>query len=106
MPEGRPMKSSICALATAIAAMGAWAQPAAVDLPALLMVPAPSFKLPEEPHAAAARTHGGRPAMFAPGAVAGATRLTPEVREQRRFIRDAAAESRFELEASKLAMTK
>jgi predicted outer membrane protein len=47
-----------------------------------------------------------RRAAFAPSAVAGATRLTPEAREQRRFIRDAAAESRFALEASKIAMTR
>ena len=46
------------------------------------------------------------PATFAPGSVAQASRLAPVEREERRFIRDASGASRFELEASRLALAR
>jgi putative membrane protein len=47
-----------------------------------------------------------RPAMFAPAAAATAKRMTAEQREERRFLKDAAASSRFEAEASRMALGK
>jgi putative membrane protein len=47
-----------------------------------------------------------RPAMFAPAAAANAKRLTAEQREERRFLKEAAASSRFEAEASRMALGK
>lgn len=47
-----------------------------------------------------------RPAMFAPAAAASAKRMSAQQREERRFLRDAAAGSRFEAEASRLALGK
>ncbi|HWI81822.1 DUF4142 domain-containing protein [Ramlibacter sp.] len=44
--------------------------------------------------------------MFAPGAVAGARRLEPHEREERRFLRDASAASRFQAEAARLALAR
>jgi predicted outer membrane protein len=46
------------------------------------------------------------PAMFAAGSVAHVKRMSPEQREERRFLRDAAASSRFESDASRLALGK
>lgn len=54
---------------------------------------------------AAPRVSQHRP-VFAPTAVPTATPASAESREERRFLRDAAAQSRFELEASKLAFGK
>lgn len=47
-----------------------------------------------------------RPPGFAAAAAPGATRLTAEAREERRFLRTAAAQSKFELDASTLAFAK
>lgn len=47
-----------------------------------------------------------RPAIFAPAAAVHAKRMTPQQREERRFLKDAAASSRFEAEASRLALGK
>lgn len=47
-----------------------------------------------------------RPAMFAAASAANAKRMPVEQREERRFLKDAAAASRFESEASKLALGK
>jgi predicted outer membrane protein len=47
-----------------------------------------------------------RPAMFAPAAAANAKRMSAQQREERRFLKDAAAGSRFEAEASRLALGK
>lgn len=47
-----------------------------------------------------------RPPAYAPAAVAGVTRLTADAREERQFLRNAAAQSKFELDASKLAFAK
>lgn len=47
-----------------------------------------------------------RPSFFAADAARTAVRLTPEAREERSFIRMAAATGRFEVEASRLALSK
>ena len=47
-----------------------------------------------------------RPAMFAPAAAASAKRLSAQQREERRFLKDAAASSRFEAEAARMALGK
>lgn len=47
-----------------------------------------------------------RPSFFAADAAKTAQRLTPEVREERSFIRGAAASGRFEVQASRLALSK
>ncbi len=47
-----------------------------------------------------------RPPTFAAAAAPGATRLTAEGREERQFLRNAAAQSKFELDASTLAFAK
>jgi putative membrane protein len=47
-----------------------------------------------------------RPPAFAAAAVPGAARLTAESREERQFLRNAAAQSKFELDASTLALAK
>ena len=46
------------------------------------------------------------PAFFASAAAANAKRMTPDQREERQFLKDAAAASRFESEASRLALTR
>ena len=47
-----------------------------------------------------------RPAMFAPVAAASAKRLSAQQREERRFLKEAAASSRFEAEAARMALGK
>ena len=47
-----------------------------------------------------------RPATFAPGAAASARHMTAQQREERRFLKDAAASSRFAAEASRMALGK
>jgi putative membrane protein len=47
-----------------------------------------------------------RPGMFAAASAAFARRLSPEQREEWRFLKDAAAATRFEHDASKLALAK
>ncbi|NKE66028.1 DUF4142 domain-containing protein [Ramlibacter sp. RBP-2] len=44
--------------------------------------------------------------MFAPAAAASARRLSPHEREERRFLREAAAASRFQAEAARLVLAK
>ena len=94
------MKSSPCALAAVLAALGlsAWAQVGDGSVPQLS---APPTIYSSSPPAKAVRG-----ATFAPAAVAAAGRLSSEAREERRFLRDAAAQSRFELDASRLAFDK
>ena len=60
---------------------------------------------PAEQLRASARP-AARPAMFAPVAAANAKRLSAQQREERRFLKDAAASSRFEAEASRMALGK
>jgi predicted outer membrane protein len=45
-------------------------------------------------------------AMFAPTAAANAKRMTPQQRDEWRFLKDAAATSRFESEAARLALAR
>lgn len=58
------------------------------------------------PASAAVAHAAARPATFAAASVSTAARMSVESREERRFLRDAAAESRFELDASRLAFSK
>lgn len=60
---------------------------------------------PVQPAPAVPRTAARSP-MFAAGSVPTVARLSTDSREERRFLRDAAAESRFELDASRLAASK
>jgi len=46
------------------------------------------------------------PAMFAPAAAAAAKRMTPQQRDEWRFLKDAAAISRFESDAARLALAR
>jgi putative membrane protein len=46
------------------------------------------------------------PAMFAPAAAASSKRMTDQQREEWRFLKEAAAAGRFEIEASRLAVAK
>lgn len=105
------MKSSPHALAATLALLGlsAWAQVG--DGRVRPLSAPPSF--PSAPPSTAVRPMSPElPAVaprrpsFAPAAAAGAYRSTPEAREERRFLREAAAQSRFELDASELAFTK
>ncbi len=48
----------------------------------------------------------GRSPMFAAGSVANARPLPQEQRDERRFLKDAAAANRFEVDASRLALAK
>lgn len=94
------MKRSQCALAAVLAALGlsAWAQVGNGPVPQLA---APATIYSSSPPSMAVRR-----ATFAPAAVAGAGRLSADAREERRFLRDAAAQSRFELDASRHAFDK
>jgi putative membrane protein len=47
-----------------------------------------------------------RPSMFAPAAAANAKRMSAQQREERQFLKDAAASSRFEADASRMALGK
>jgi predicted outer membrane protein len=47
-----------------------------------------------------------RPALFAPAAAANAMRMAPQEREERHFLKEAAATSRFEAEAARIALGK
>jgi predicted outer membrane protein len=47
-----------------------------------------------------------RPPIFAPVAAANAKRMSAQQREERQFLKEAAASSRFEAEASRLALSK
>ena len=103
------MKTSPWAVAAGVAALGlsAWAQapvPALTAPPTIYSSSPPSAAVrsmaPELPRVAP------RPPSFAAGSVPGAVRMTVDAREERRFLREAAAQSRFELEASKIAFGK
>ena len=100
------MRSGPCALAAVLAALGfhAWAQPdgpvAPVTAPRTIYSSSPPSISVAGPRVAP------QPATFAAGSVPAATRLTSDAREERVFLRSAAAQSRFELDASKLAFAK
>ena len=55
---------------------------------------------------AALAAPAGRAPVYAPGAVEGLRRLTPEQRMERRFLQDAAALQRFSGEAARLALAR
>jgi putative membrane protein len=105
------MKSSPHALAATLAmlSLSAWAQVGDGPVPALTSPPSSPSAPPStavRPMSPALPAVVPRPPSFAPAAAAGAVRSTPEAREERRFLRDAAAQSRFELDASQLAFSK
>ena len=106
------MKSSRCALAAVLAGLGltAWAQVGDGPVPPLT---APPTIYSSSPPSAAVRPMSSalprvapRQATFAAGSVPAATPMTADGREERRFLREAAAQSRFELDASRLAFSK
>lgn len=108
------MRCSPCALAALLAALGlpAWAQvgdgPVAplTSPPSIYSSTPPSIATrpitPVTPRPAAS----GRPAVLGVAPVNVAPHSTAESREERRFLREAAAQSRFELDASRLAFSK
>ncbi|MDB5940618.1 MAG: hypothetical protein JWQ13_184 [Ramlibacter sp.] len=105
------MKSSPRALAAVLAALcvPAWAQVG--DGPVAPLTAPPSIYSSSPPSAAVRPMSppvriAPRPGTFAAASVPSATRLTQEAREERRFLRDTAAQSRFELDASRLAFAK
>jgi len=53
-----------------------------------------------------APARAGQPAMFAPASAANPRRMSPEQREEWRFLKDTAAGGRFESEAARLALAK
>lgn len=89
------------ALALALVAGVAWAEKEA------------DYAQPNAPQGAAAAPaepapvrRVARPSFFAADAAKTAARLSPEAREERNFIRMAAATGRFEVQASRLALSK
>lgn len=101
------MRCSPSALAAVLAALGlpAWAQVG--DGPVPPMTAPPTIHSPMAPSVAVAVPRAApRASTFAAGSVPAATRMTAEAREERLFLRDAAAQSRFELDASRLAFAK
>ncbi len=86
---------SVCILAAAAAMLCAGVARAQSASPNLVLDPAkPSGPAP------------ARPATFAPSSAVSSKRLTPEQRDEWRFLKDAAAASRLEAEASRMALTK
>jgi predicted outer membrane protein len=96
----------MAALSAFVVAGSAWAeseaeyaQPAPVSAPRIAGErPAQQLRTVAKPVA--------RPALFAPAAAANAKRLSAQQREERHFLKDAAASSRFEAEASRMALGK
>jgi putative membrane protein len=85
----------------AAAVLGAGAARAAPEPePADSAVASPAQPAPK-PQASPAR-----PAMFAAASASSAKRMSAEQREERRFLKDAAATSRFETDASRLALAR
>ena len=90
-----------------LAALGlsAWAQVG--DGPIAPLTAPPTIYSSAPPSiAVAAPRMAPRPPSFAAASLPSATRMTPEGREERMFLRTAAAQSRFELAASRLAFAK
>ena len=105
------MKSRSWAVAALVAAVGlpAWAVGdgpvrAIASPPAIYSSAAPAIAV--RPTTAGAPRVAPRPPTFAAGSVANTVPLSSDRREERRFLREAAAQSRFELDASKLAFSK
>jgi predicted outer membrane protein len=107
------MKSSSSVLAVMLTALCASASAQVGDGPVPAMTSPPSTIYSSSPPSAAVRPMSPNLPKTAPprvmgfGAGAGpATSLSSDSREERRFLRDAAAQSRFELDASKMAFAK
>ena len=102
------MRCSPGAVAALLAALGlpAWAQVG--DGPVAPMTAPPTIYSSAPPSVAVGvpRAAPPKPPSFAAAAAPAATRMTGEAREERMFLRTAAAQSRFELEASRLAFAK
>lgn len=107
------MKSSSSAVAAVLAALcaPAWAQ--VEDGPVPPMTAPPTIYPSSSPPSAAVRPMSPtlpkvapRAATFAAASVHNAAPLSIDNREERRFLRQAAAQSRFELDASKMALIK
>ena len=94
---------SLCVLAAALIGSGA-ARAQDSDAPKEAM---PPFGMPSAASPAAQpKPTTPRPTMFAAASAVNAKRLTVEQREERSFLRDAAAASRYESEAAKMALAK
>ncbi len=101
------MRRSPRALAAVLVALGvpAWAQVG--DGPVAPMTAPPSIDSSAPPSVAVAVPRvAPRPPTFAAASVSGASPMTPDAREERVFLRNAAAQSKFELDASRLAFAK
>jgi putative membrane protein len=106
------MRWSACALGAGLATLGltGWAQVGDGPVPAMTAPPGAYAAAPPS-----VALHSLSPALVAPAprlptfaaaSVPGATRMTADAREERRFLSDAAARNRFELDASRLAFAK
>lgn len=106
------MKCSSSALAAVLAALCASAFAQIGDGPVPAMTAPPTIYSSSPPSTAvrpmspALPKIAPRAASFAAGSVPTAVPLSSDSREERRFLRDAAAQSRFELDASKMAFAK
>jgi putative membrane protein len=101
------MRCSPSALAAVLVALGLPAGAQVGDGPVAAITAPPTTYSPAPPSVAVAvpRTAPRLP-MFAATSVPSATRMSAEAREERMFLRTAAAQSRFELDASRLAFAK
>ena len=106
------MKCSSWAVAAVLAGLGlsAWGQVGDGPVPPRIAPPtiyssAPPSSAVRPPSPAQPRI-APRPATFAAGSVPAAVPLSADGREERRFLREAAAQSRFDLDASRLAFSK
>jgi predicted outer membrane protein len=103
--QGKFMKCvSVCVLAAAAALLQGPARAQDDEPPKPAM---PPFGMPVvvAPPAAHAKPEP-RPGMFAAASALNVKRLTLEQREERRFLKDAAAASRFEMDAARMALAK
>jgi putative membrane protein len=101
------MRSSPRALAAVLVALGvpAWAQVGDGPVAPMTAPPGAYSSAPASVAITAPRP-APRPPTFAAGSVPGATPMTLDAREERVFLRNAAAQSKFELDASRLAFAK
>ena len=101
--QGNLMKyARVCILVTTIvaAASAAFAQDDAASPKAAM----PPFGMPSGE--AAQPKPAVHPNMFAPGSASLVRRLSPEERAERQFLKDAAANARFEVEAARIVLGK
>ena len=103
------MRCSPSALAAVLAVLGLPALAQVGDGPVAPMTAPPTIYSSAPPSIAIGVPRmAPRPPSYTPGAAAAVspTRMTAGAREERTFLRNAAAQSRFELDASRLAFTK